>query len=549
MDVRIAEYNFTCICPTGFMGPRCQLMDIRINIFFDSDIDIPENLFIHFIEAIPNSAPVRSTISKRIALYETRIHIYRSKEFHLAFAEIDHKYYLLIVQNTFHYANNITTNISSLLVCPSIQSISNNSVFQKNLLKRIKSYHIPCTENLELVCFHDEIHMCLCDLDRHANCFLFNHTLTYNCQGEKYCANEGHCFQDHPTCPTAFYCSCTSCFFGDRCQFSSKSLGLSLDTMLGYHIIPDTVIEQQPRIIKIAMGTTMFMFISTLISSLFAVLTFQSQATRQSGCGYYLLSSAITSLATMTLFTLKFFLLLFSQMNYISNRTFLLVPCTSIDFLLRVFLSMDNWLNACVAIERVVTVIKGVSFNSNLSQRAVKWVVLLLILFTTSTTIQDPLHRRLLDDYEDRRIWCVVSYSLSLERINSFIILFHFIAPFVINVSSFVIIILAIVHRRKTRFSDSKAYRDHLRQQLYQHKHLIISPLLLTILALPRIIISLLPGCVKPTRNPWLFLVGYWCSYIPPMLIFPIFVLPSNLYRKALKDSFERWRRIYFRRQ
>jgi uncharacterized membrane protein YhaH (DUF805 family) len=209
---------------------------------------------------------------------------------------------------------------------------------------------------------------------------------------------------------------------------------------------------------------------------------------------------------------------------------------------------MDNWLNACVAVERVVTIIKGINFDSNLSRKAVKWVILLLILFIASTTLQDPLHRRLLHDYEDGRIWCIVSYSLSLERINSVMILFHFIAPFVINVSSFIIIIIAIVHRRKTAFSDRKPYKDYLREKFYEHKHLLISPLLLTMLALPRIIVSLLPGCVEPTRNPWLFLIGYWCSYIPPMLAFSVFVLPSDTYRKALKDSFIRWRCDCFRR-
>ena len=76
-----------------------------------------------------------------------------------------------------------------------------------------------------------------------------------------------------------------------------------------------------------------------------------------------------------------------------------------------------------------------------------------------------------------------------------------------------------------------------------EHKHLLISPIVLLLLATPRLIISLVSGCVDPSENPWLYLCAYFISFTPPMLIFVVFVLPSKLYRKTFKESIMQWRR------
>jgi hypothetical protein len=88
-----------------------------------------------------------------------------------------------------------------------------------------------------------------------------------------------------------------------------------------------------------------------------------------------------------------------------------------------------------------------------------------------------------------------------------------------------------------------KTYRQHLRQEFHQQKHLIISPIILVILAFPRLIISFLSGCMKSPRNPWLHLIGYFISFIPSALTFMVFVLPSETYKEQLRKSVNRFRR------
>ncbi|CAF4398238.1 unnamed protein product, partial [Rotaria sordida] len=49
---------------------------------------------------------------------------------------------------------------------------------------------------------------------------------------------------------------------------------------------------------------------------------------------------------------------------------------------------------------------------------------------------------------------------------------------------------------------------------------------------LPRLIISFSSKCMESTRDPWLFLSGYYISFVPSLLIFAVFVLPSKKYKE-----------------
>ncbi|CAF3810618.1 unnamed protein product [Adineta steineri] len=152
------------------------------------------------------------------------------------------------------------------------------------------------------------------------------------------------------------------------------------------------------------------------------------------------------------------------------------------------------------------------------------------------TIIHEPLYRDLYDDEEEQRTWCVTHYSRLVQNYNSTIILVHFLIPFITNLFSAFFIIL-ITTRQRHAAQPQLTYQQHLFKQLIEHKQILIGPLALVILSLPRLIISLLSTCIKSSRNPWLYLVGYFVSFVPSMLMFIIFVLPSDLYSKEFKDA------------
>ena len=213
---------------------------------------------------------------------------------------------------------------------------------------------------------------------------------------------------------------------------------------------------------------------------------------------------------------------------------------------------MDQWLNACVAIERAITAIKGARFVKKKSKQAAKLVIIILLIIIIGTSIHDPISRRLIDEENNdddnmKRIWCIVSYRSSLQVYNYIIHIFHFFGPFMINLIS-AIILITKKSRQQSNLHTQRSYKEILREQFRQHKHLLTAPIVLVILALPRLIITFVSKCMKSTGDSWLFLVGYFISFIPPMLTFVVFILPSKFYKKEFHKSVHQFRTTIQRR-
>jgi hypothetical protein len=533
-----------CICPPKYTGDRCEYQQTRIEISFHPAMNIPLWLYLHFIKVKNDSEPIRTSVMKNIPYDQNSLSLYTSISFNLAFAEMfNNKYYLIILREEDIFSMNIFTMINPSYQCISINELFNVTFANRHLLIRIKSYHIPCQQRLELVCFYDDVHFCLCNLDRQANCFKFTHNLTYDCGANSLCENGGECFEDHPRCPSSFICVCLECYYGSRCQISARGSTLSLDVILGYQIRPNTGISQQSTAVKIAITFSIITLVLGLISSLLTFLTFRMKNARIVGCGLYLLASSITSMVLMIVLTIKFLLLLKSQMGSINNRLFIHVQCVSLDYFLRLLLSANDWLSVCVGIERTVNVLQGIKFDKRKSKRVAKWIIIAVFILTICTYIHDPIHRDLVDDEEEQRIWCVTKYSLSLQQFDLAINIFHFCVPFLINLISPLIIIITAAKSRSNS-QEQQSYTQSLCDQLRHHKHLFISPFILFLLALPRLIISFLSGCMKSARNPWLYLIGYFISFTPSILTFVVYVLPSKTYKQEFSKSIQSFWKI-----
>jgi H+/gluconate symporter-like permease len=123
--------------------------------------------------------------------------------------------------------------------------------------------------------------------------------------------------------------------------------------------------------------------------------------------------------------------------------------------------------------------------------------------------------------------------------------LIHFIGPFVTNIiSAFGIIIMTA--KRHSNLQKKLSFNTRIRHKFHEHKHLIISGLGLILLALPRIILAFRLECMQSARNPVaLFLLGYFISYLPPLFLFIVFVVPSSAYKKTFKKTkITRWKII-----
>ena len=286
----------------------------------------------------------------------------------------------------------------------------------------------------------------------------------------------------------------------------------------------------------------MLMFVAGVINSVMSFVTFQNKETRLVGSGIYLLASSVTSLLTIYMFTIKFWFFVLTQTGASTSRSSLHGGCLTIEPALKLFLYLDAWLNACVAIERAIAVSKGVNFDKKRSRLVARWVILVLPFIIMASLIHEPLHRQLFDDQEMQSVWCVTRYSSVAQNYNTTILFIHFIGPAAVNLFSALFIIFGTV-RQRSALQRGHTYKEQLRRQLKEHKQLLISPVILVLLALPRLIISLLSGCVEISSHSWLYLSGYFISFIPSVLVFAVFVLPSGLYKRQFRESAKRWRK------
>ena len=527
---RPAKLRYTCLCEEGFSGDRCEIVDTRVDISFHSNIRIPTSILVHFIAIYNHTDPVVITTLRKIAFNQVSAIAYTSNAFRLIFAQFDEQFFLIYHRTNQSRPAQVSTVAEASHRCLSTSELFNSTILGLNTLHRIKYYHLPCQKHLQLVCFYEQNYTCLCTTDRRADCFEFESDTTSNCEREAFCENDGQCFRNDPTCPTRATCGCRQCFFGSRCQFSTKGMGLSLDVILGYHIKVRASLSRQPSILFISLAIAALLFAVGMIDALFSIWTFQAPKIRHTGCGLYLLATSITSLLAITSFAMKMTFMVVSQMGIVTHRSFLLGHCITMDFAVRVLLTVGDWLRACVCVERALTVGKGVGFDPVKSKQISKVVIGLVYLVVVITTLHEPLHRQLVDDAQEQRIWCVTAYSSRWTAINAALVIVHFLAPFIINIVSAVLIIV-MGARRRSKIQQSLTVRQHLRAQLQQHKKLIISPCVLVVLATPRLIITFASGCMSSSRQSWLFLAGYFLAFIPPILIFVVFVLPSEMYK------------------
>lgn len=540
---RRSRLEYTCICKEGYSGDHCQHVDTRIEISFSSDMKIPSAILAHLIAIHPGAHPTRRTVFGKIGFNENRAVLFTDFRFRLIFVQFHQEYYFAYHQSTQSYRQSISTMIQVSHQCKSTSKLFNSTIRQFHTLRRLKYYQLPCEKHRDLVCFYDSVYICLCTTDRYANCLEFDQNITYNCQGRKICANGADCFDDNPVCPTTSMCVCKDCFYGSRCQYSTTGFDLSLDIILDYHIHANIPFSQQPAIVQVSITIVTLMFVIGLTSGVLSILTFRSKNSQKVGCGIYLLTSAIVSIVVVIILSWRMISLILAQTKLITERTFLSMNCVITDFLLHIFLYVSDWLSACVAIERAIAIIRGPYFDLQRSKRVSKYSILIVFLLTIASALPDLFHRQLVDDLEDDDTWCIINYSDSFAFLNSLVIVFHFATPFTINILSALLIIIMTARRR---ISTQKQFTgaEHFRSQLQQHRHLLISPCILVLLALPRLVLSFFSGCMSSTRDSWFFLIGYFISFVPPILTFFIFVLPSKTYKSEFLLSINKVRSV-----
>ncbi|CAF1184919.1 unnamed protein product [Adineta steineri] len=513
------------------MGSHCEYQSIKTSINFKIN-SIPSSIFAHYIISHDDKRHERITTFKNIPFDQYSVELFYTIPFNILFIEFSNNYYLTVIREKSIRSEMISTNINQDYKCENINKLLNSTILNYKNLRQLKYDQLPCIENLKLKCFYDDTYMCVCDKNRYSNCFDFDRNASHDCQGYNYCENNGSCFLDNLICPSTSACICKKCHYGSKCQLNSTGFSTSLDVIFGYHIKPFISFTKQSKAVKITASITILMLIFSIINGLLSILTFKREPLLKVGCGVYLLTDSIISILTITIFTIKYFQLIIFQMKSITNTSFIHFSCILTDVLLKILLSFGDWLNVCVAIERILNAIQGIHFKQSKSKYIAKYVIPIILLLISISYIHDPISRRIVyDDDDEQRTWCILEYSTNIKKYDKFINIFHVLIPFIINILSAICITIQ-VFRIRVKTKKKAAYKKLFYAQIKQNKHLLISSCILILLSIPRLIISFLSGCIGSTRNPWLYLTGYYISFIPPLLIIILFILPSRTYKE-----------------
>ncbi len=132
-------------------------------------------------------------------------------------------------------------------------------------------------------------------------------------------------------CPTETICICDECYYGGKCQFSTKGFSLSLDVILAYQIHPNRPIIHQRSTVYVSIAITLLMLLINLISNTLSAMTFQPKQLSEVGCGIYLFTLSIIPLISIVILNLKLCLFILSQMLLITNRIILQIYCISME--------------------------------------------------------------------------------------------------------------------------------------------------------------------------------------------------------------------------
>ncbi len=375
--------HFYCSCPPQFCGDQCESKAGRFTFGFDKTI----------VEHHPHSmiaAMILRLLFLRIPpvemhgmLEESYRHLYKYVNLNLNqtvyFDRFDHKidfsflqlftnssrpygdYYLISTNNTpaefssiyisgEHPVDTLDTIVRSKNHISYVDQLFNSTILNLISIERVKFYQRPCREHTNLVGFHDETHMCICNRHRLPQCFVFIHYIA-NCSSmNNICLNKALCLQDDELRnPLGYICICEQCFFGDFCQLTTSQYSVSLDALIGQRVAFDKPIYRQPASVQVCLAFVILFFVVGLcLNSLTIALFYLRAELRDVDCGLYIMASSIFGICSLTMLCTKFISLIIRPEMEASR-----LGCASIEYLLKLFPTICDWLNACVPLERL----------------------------------------------------------------------------------------------------------------------------------------------------------------------------------------------------
>ena len=533
-DIRIAPF-YVCRCSNKYYGSRCQyqaatiLLHIPLKSNFQELDHIPL-IMVHFLDVDSQIGvmSIQDRIIFRNIQHGSKLSVVYESHSHLSdFIFVQRFSSANTLRGAFHLVSltqykrsAITTEVLDSNYCPAIEEILNFDILKQPYVRRVQYYHRPCLK-LGTSCFHDEQYLCLCDDIARFDCYAFDHQAG-NCSDRQLCQNGAHCFYARQKRPSIdFGCVCTECYYGSLCQFTTSQYAISLEALLDHTN-------------ELTIYLALIIFGVGFVSNSCSIIVFIKRKTREIGCGNYLLFLSTFAQITLLTFATKFLIVLHGNNS--------LINCIGVEYLLSVVPSIFDWLTACIATERMFIVTCGVNFDKKLSTKISKMIITIIILVNLGASLHEPFRRQIISDpRSSSHTWCVEKFSSAfLEMYQVVLNIVHLIGPFTANFLTTMVLTYKLSKQKSASLigADSEKDWNAILKQIRKHSSFIISPLLLLMATMPRLIFVFAFACVTESWKRNTYLMSYVVACLPYMAVSFIYVYPSQHYTGELKSSF-----------
>ena len=292
-------------------------------------------------------------------------------------------------------------------------------------------YHRVCIDNTSLLCFRDEMYLCVCGLNyTHVECFLYNDQLD-RCT---HCLAGGRCLRGDHNQSNDFLCLCPSCYSGRRCQFNSKSFAFTPAT----EIYTDLTSPTKARTTALLIVFSLLPFVVAIPNNLFAFTTFQRSACLRTGVGHYLLCLSLVNQITLALLIARLTLIILGLLIGSTHPTVADILCKVLNYSLSCFARLSLWFATFVALERVYTTtfLTGQWFKQPHIARRLMLGTVAVIFITASYELVFTKSFSSMDDRSG--VICVTEFPFRHQSmwtiLHQMISITNFLLPLVINV-------------------------------------------------------------------------------------------------------------------
>jgi hypothetical protein len=457
----------------------------------------------------------------------------------------DIRYFILFIQPNATTINITSTpqhcpHISSLLSISKSYDLSheymNNVVFLMYIDdETIFKYHRICQNDTQRFCFYDGIYLCVCRPDhKRVECFSYDPFLE-RCSS---CLAGGTCVKEDLKNAKNFVCLCPYCYQGHQCQFSLELFGFTLDLL----IASDSITLQY-----IYISIAVLIFVVGAFNNLCSFVTFKPPTPRKVGVGNYLFLISILNQCALFCLLCKFVHILMGTWHRTNNES-----CKTISYLLSVVTRSTYWMASWITIDRLAMTIFPTVLAWKSPQLAIKKSIVTCLIIL-GMHIHELFYYIVINQPDYSMTFCVTDFNQTLTKnYNSINTLIHSIVPFFIQIISITLLIIFVARSRANVAQKRIIYKQILRKQFKEQKELYITPIIHIISSLPNVILAFSLACTQMNNlQQHILLIAYLFSYIPSMLGFIVYVLPSRMYKKEFlktslgKKCFEKMTIIY----